>query len=279
MIVIRLNGGLGNQMFQYATARALSLSRNVDLILDLSEFNKYKLRDFELDKYNLEAKINKREYFLRLICLKLKLYKVIKPYWMETNIAYDKTIKNLGRNAYLEGYFQSELYFRNIRNILLKDFVIKEDISEYAKSIKENISEKKISISIHLRRGDYVFDKVTSNIHGVCSLEYYKQAMSLINKKFRKINYFIFSDDITWVKYNLELQNATYVEHCNTPHEDMYLMSLCDHNIIANSSFSWWAAWLNNNHKKIVIAPKNWFKNQKYLQYSTGIACESWIKI
>ena len=88
MIIIRLNGGLGNQMFQYATARALSLSRNVELILDLSEFNNYKLRNFELDKYNLKAKVNKKEYFLRLICLKLRLYKIIKPYWMEKSFHY-----------------------------------------------------------------------------------------------------------------------------------------------------------------------------------------------
>ena len=266
-------------MFQYATARALSLSRNVELILDLSEFNNYKLRNFELDKYNLKAKVNRREYFLRLICLKLRLYKIIKPYWMEKSLAYDRTIESLGRNAYLEGYFQSELYFRNIREILLKDFIIKGDISNYGQFIKEKILEKKISISIHLRRGDYVSNKTTSSIHGVCSLEYYKQAMTLMSKKFRNIDYFIFSDDITWVKCNLQLQNATYVEHCDTPHEDMYLMSLCDHNIISNSSFSWWAAWLNNNYKKIVIAPKNWFKNQKYLQHSLGIACNTWIKI
>ena len=279
MIIVRLNGGLGNQMFQYATARALSLSRGVDLVLDLSEFNKYKLRGFELDKYNIQAKTNKSEFFLRTISLKFKLYKIIKLYWMEKSLLYDPTIQSLGNNAYMEGYFQSELYFLNIRKILLNDFLIRGNVSEYARLMKEKVLEKKVSISLHLRRGDYILDKKTNSVHGVCSLNYYKKAMNLLNKKFKNVNYFVFSDDMLWAKNNLEIENVTYVEHCSIPHEDIYLMSLCDHNIIANSSFSWWAAWLNENYNKVVIAPKKWFKDEKYLKNSGGLACDSWIKI
>jgi len=138
----------------------------------------------------------------------------------------------------------------------------------------------KNSCSIHIRRGDYT-SNVNSNIHGTCSLEYYKKATEYMQNKYKDIYYYIFSDDITWVKENLKLENAVYIEseEKRIPHEDIYLMSLCSNNIIANSSFSWWGTWLNNNLNKTVIAPKRWFEDNKLHAQSQDIVCDSWIKI
>jgi hypothetical protein len=134
---------------------------------------------------------------------------------------------------------------------------------------------------VHIRRGDYLLNPETQKIHGVCSLSYYFEAIALLEKEFENINYFIFSDDINWVKENLHVTNAVYIEseEERIAHEDIYLMSLASHNIIANSSFSWWGAWLNQYEHKMVIAPKRWFADEVMYQQSHDIVCESWVKI
>jgi hypothetical protein len=127
---------------------------------------------------------------------------------------------------------------------------------------------------LHIRRGDYISDKKANSVHGTCDLSYYKKATELICAKFNDAHFFVFSDDISWAKENLNINNTTYIDHKTIPHEDIHLMSLCKHNITANSSFSWWGAWLNQYSKKTVIAPKQWFINKE-----NEVACESWIKL
>jgi hypothetical protein len=279
LILVHLNGGLGNQMFQYATARALAKNNKTQVSLDLSEFNIYKLRRFELKRYAVQAQINTNSYLLRLLAKKIKLHKVLRDIHLERNLEYDPKVLAMGKNSYLEGYFQNELYFSNIRDILIKDFTISDGISKYANEVKYKILRKNTAISIHLRRGDYISNRHTNTVHGVCSLNYYKEAIKLMNKKFINARYFIFSDDMKWVKDNLKMDNAVYIEGTKSPHEDMYLMSLCCHNIIANSSFSWWGAWLNNNKNKIVIAPKKWFSDSNLAKQSEDIVCKSWLRL
>lgn len=124
-------------------------------------------------------------------------------------------------------------------------------------------------------------NKSANKIHGSCSLNYYENAIRLINKKISNVKYFVFSDEIDWVKENMNIKNATYIKNNNRiPHEDIELMGLCEHNIIANSSFSWWASWVNENKEKIIIAPKRWFADEaKNEQSLKGIICDNWIRI
>ncbi len=182
---------------------------------------------------------------------------------------------------FIDGYFQCEKYFCNIRSILLKEFTLKSSLSSYSSSLKKNIESFENTVSLHVRRGDYVSNKVFSDVHGTCNLDYYKKAIEYISKEFEDIKFFVFSDDIAWTKENIDIENVIYVdsEENRIPHEDMYLMSLCSHNIIANSSFSWWGAWLNQNNEKIVIAPKRWFSDDKMQNQSLDIVPSSWIRI
>jgi len=191
-------------------------------------------------------------------------------------------INNIGIRAYIIGYFQSEQYFENIRHILLQEFTIKGDVSNYTKKIANIINTShKSTVSLHIRRGDYIFNKQSNDVHGACSLDYYEKATDLMTEKFKDIHYFIFSDDIAWAKENLKVKNCIYIEseEKRIPHEDIYLMSLCEHNIIANSSFSWWGAWLNRNSKKTIIAPKRWFADSKMAAQSGSIVPPEWVKL
>ncbi|WP_166381774.1 alpha-1,2-fucosyltransferase [Polaribacter sp. 11A2H] len=267
MIVVRILGGLGNQMFQYAYARALSLN-GYNVKLDLSKIKKYKLHGgYQLDKYNIN--LEEADSFSILLA-KIRLRGNKK----EKSLLFDNNLKLLNGNEYLKGYFQTEKYFKEIRNTLLTEFVIKQKASKEMLSITKQIEAAKNSCSLHIRRGDYISDKKANSVHGTCNLEYYKKAIKVISNKYSNVTFFVFSDDIRWTKENLLIENATYIDIKSIPHEDMYLMSLCNHNITANSSFSWWGAWLNKNKTKTVIAPNQW-----YIDKENEIACLNWIKL
>ena len=291
MITIRLNGGLGNQMFQYAMGRALAFKYNKKLLLDIDEFDTYELRDFELNKYNIKAEIFTRKdnsnlkvvnpkSFLVKLFKKFNFTNLIPNYYLEKSLKYDENIV-VKDKLYLEGYFQNEKHFAFIRDELLKDFTIKQELSDSTKEIKTIIESSQNSVALHIRRGDYVANSHTNNVHGTCSLDYYDEAIEYLKSKVDNIKIFVFSDDIKWVKENLKYENIYFVEDDKKriAHEDIYLMSLCHHNIIANSSFSWWGAWLNINSQKIVIGPKNWFADEKMQEQSQDIVCENWERI
>lgn len=286
MVIVKIIGGLGNQMFQYTYAKALE-QKGHEVKIDISAFETYKLHGgYQLDKYNIDLdssikdendKFYKNTFF----------YKVLRRFGMdfsrrikEKSLLFDKKLLEIDDNSYLDGYFQCEKYFKDIREIILKQFTINQDISNYTKEIKNKIQNFQNSCSLHIRRGDFV-NSTNINIHGACDIEYYKKAIQYLEEKVENINYFIFSDDIEWVKENLAIQNAIYIDskEKRIPHEDIYLMSLCKNNIIANSSFSWWGAWINRNENKIVIAPKRWFADDKLENQSKDIVCESWVRI
>ncbi|AYJ79911.1 alpha-1,2-fucosyltransferase [Aliarcobacter cryaerophilus ATCC 43158] len=287
MIIVKIIGGLGNQMFEYAYAKALQ-QKGYEVNIDISEFDTYKLHGgFQLDKYDIDLQISstqendtfyKRNIFFSILNkLNLLPRKIIK----ERDISFCKELLEIKDNSYVMGYFQCEKYFIDIKKVLIEQFKINQPISSFTFEIEEKILKFKNSCSLHIRRGDYTH-KSNANIHGVCSLDYYKNAIEVMkNQLGNDIVYFIFSDDIEWVKNNLIIENAIYIDSQETrlPHEDIYLMSLCNHNIIANSSFSWWGAWLNQNQKKIVIAPKKWFENTKMQKQVKDIIPDTWIKI
>jgi hypothetical protein len=271
-------------MFQYAVARHLAIKNNTELKMDISFFNnvgdntyrKYRLDNFNIEENFLskkELKKIKRNNFhgqslmqriLRKIFIKLENRKPLieKTYITEPSPAFEKKILEIRtkKNIYLYGNWQSEKYFKNIKDIIIKDFSLKREMTEKTKYFLSKI-KKSESVSIHIRRGDYVKNIKTKEYHGICSLDYYKKAIKLTEEKIKNPVFFVFSDDIEWVKNNLKTKNPlTFVSGNNMPdYEEMVLMSKCDHNIIANSSFSWWGAWLNSNPNKIVIAPKKWY--------------------
>jgi hypothetical protein len=176
----------------------------------------------------------------------------------------------------IDGYWQTENYLIDIKDTILNDFQLKLPLRNELKEIALKISDSN-SVSIHIRRGDYAQDKKTNAHHGTCSLEYYQEAIKLITEKIQNPIFYIFSDDIEWVKENLKINYPKYHVEGNKGFEDMELMKNCKHNIIANSSFSWWAAWLNTNKEKIIIAPKNWLNNPKF--DTSDVVPNSWIKI
>jgi hypothetical protein len=173
----------------------------------------------------------------------------------------EKLIKSNASKIILNGYFQKETYFNNYAHEIHKAFVFKKELTGVNVSIKNDILNSN-SVSLHVRRGDYVTSEKTGIYHGVCSLEYYTSAIQTLTKLYNDLHFFVFSDDIEWCKTHLNIPGEVFfVSNNNGPNSylDMELMSLCNHNIIANSSFSWWGAWLNNSKNKVVIAPKKWF--------------------
>lgn len=280
--IIKLNGGLGNQMFQYAFACALQNKFATDVKFDFSYFEDVKsnqevtTRKFELGVFTFNCEEASKEDLanIRKPRFKSKLKNTIAKkspkafdinYVREkNNTAYDKSLLK-DYYLYFEGYFQNEKYFKQIRNDLIEKFSLKEPLDEQNQSALNKIKETN-SISIHIRRGDYVTLDYVNKIHGVCPVEYYKKAIEYIANKVKSPHFFIFSDDIKWVIENLKIEYPYTVVDFNQDKGwlDMNLMKQCKHNIIANSSFSWWGAWLNINPKKIVVAPKKWTaKKQK----------------
>jgi hypothetical protein len=169
-----------------------------------------------------------------------------------------KTIKS--SSVYLDGYFQSEDYFKSIREQLLSDFQF-PGLNETARELENEIAASGTAVGVHVRRGDYLKPDILA-YHGVLPLAYYQQAKREIESSVTNPHYFVFSDDPEWCRSNFSFlgSNAKIVSQAvDNAWTDMYLMSLCKHHIIANSSYSWWAAWLNKNPEKLVVAPKNWF--------------------
>ncbi|MES2767744.1 MAG: alpha-1,2-fucosyltransferase [Bdellovibrionota bacterium] len=273
LVVVNLIGGLGNQMFQYAVGKALAKKLGGTLKVDIKGFETY-FRSYDLNNFKISAVIATQE---EVSFLKSKnLFFKTKHVYKEKTFCYDSTVFNNKLPVYLEGYWQSEKYFKDIRQDLLSEFQPKNSLSEYSQGILTKIRSSKNSVSIHIRRGDYLKPQ-NQQVHGVCSLEYYQSAIQTLSDEFGQSSYFIFSDDIDWAKSNLNLNgDATFIDENtgNRSFEDILLMSACEHNIIANSSFSWWGAWLNQNANKKVIAPLKWFATQKI--ESRDIYAQDW---
>lgn len=278
MKVVNIMGGLGNQMFQYAFSRVI----NADA-LDISWFEESKNnpavtpRNYELDLFKCNPNILTPKQSKQL-----KNNKLLKIFGIKTGL---KIIEEKPENIYnpqmLEyksglfvGYFQCAQYYDNIRKDLLADFILKNEPNEKNSEILNLISSTN-SVSLHVRRGDYV---KLQDFFGLCDLDYYKSAINFIADKVENPHFFLFSDDVDWVKENLKIDFPYTIVDFNHGKDsvwDMMLMKNCKHNIIANSSFSWWGAWLNENPDKIVIAPKQWFADGT----KTDIVPDNWQRI
>jgi hypothetical protein len=250
MKIIKIQGGLGNQMFQYAYGRNLEL-QGKKVVFDTSFFNGSRTksntpRTFNLNQFNIKtkAKFITKSHPLLSIVAKIK--------------------RKLGYIQ--EGYWQKEKYFIKIADLIRLEFTPKIPLSTNTLKYAQIITPIINSVSVHIRRGDNVTNPCSIKYHGVCSLNYYQESFKKITEQIKTndITVFVFSDDIVWARQNLILPYQThFILGDNISNaEEIYLMSLCKHNIIANSSFSWWGAWLNQNPNKIVIAPKQWLVNK-----------------
>lgn len=281
MIIVQFMGGLGNQMFQYALCEKLKSNGNVVKADIETGYKKDELRKYDIDIFQ-EIDIEKvdsniyENYLKKAYKLKNRIIGKIFPYkkkiYNEKGMFFDSNIFRL-RDAYIKGYWQSERYFLDIRNILLQKFKFPEcrdeKNSQYLKQIKEGIS-----VSIHVRRGDYLTETNRKIYGNICTIEYYQKAIKYFEEKYPEVCFFVFSNDVKWTKENLQMRHAVYVEGNSEEngYKDMYLMTQCKHNIIANSSFSWWGAWLNQNEEKEVVAPSKWLNTEEV----KDIWCEGW---
>lgn len=304
MVTIRLSGGLGNQLFQYAAARSLSIYRKTSLLIDLEEYRDSRKRSYSLGYFTIESKINSKlnnelkddskiKKKIKFALSKLNLYIPLPiNYYFDHTWRTNFNFYNLPDNVTLEGSFANLFYFDKFRECLIKELQLKDnflssDFTQYLEKI-----ESTNSVSIHIHRGDYVEE---NNFFCNLNNEYYSRCYKYVNSHLHQKNicFFIFSDDIAWVKQNLVYlinpvinlksavsysQNFHFVE--NLPdYQDLILMSSCKHNIIANSTFSWWAAYLNKNRNKIVLYPYKWYTKEKLNNKKRVFLPTDWIEI
>jgi hypothetical protein len=281
MIIVKLMGGLGNQMFQYAAGRALSLKLGAELKLDLSWFNSSEVRTPR--EYMLGIFSFKQDFAAKSEVRKLKKREIPGPageilekvkrklipfhkrhHIMERHCQFDPDIFKISGSVYLEGAWQTEKYFKDAEETIRRDFAFTSFQDNKNLEIEEKIKSSN-SVSLHIRRGDYVNDSYYAKFcGGICETDYHIKAIDIAAGKIENPVFFIFSDDIEWARNNLPVKHPVNYIDWNSgveSYRDMHLMSMCRHNIIANSSFSWWGAWLNGNPGKIVIAPSRWFNN------------------
>lgn len=276
MILVKLRGGLSNQMFQYAAGRRLSHVHNTELKIDIDWYKNIQEdttpRNFELNNFRITASIASKNDLIgtngirntSLKDLPIAIYRKVKPkvkYIEEKHFHFDEDILHLPDNICLYGYWVSEKYFKDIEDIIRKEFILRNEHGSVNNKTIDIINSTN-SVALHIRRGDYVNNPNINNIHGTCSMDYYIRCIKFLYEKNSSLHFFIFSDDMKWVKENFKLPyDHIYIENnCgDKSYQDLHLMSLCKHQIIANSGFSWWGAWLNTNKKKIVCAPEKWF--------------------
>ncbi|MFE3871900.1 alpha-1,2-fucosyltransferase [Flavobacterium sp. ZS1P70] len=293
MLIIQLQGGVGNQMFQYAFASILAKKNKTKLLIDGSFFKRiektpgFTPRKFELDIFDnpyfmaSDLDVISFHHLSNINKVKRKLGFHYPKIYEEPSFDFQTDALAIKSPVYLKGYFQSYKYFIAYEDFIRKLFSFPVDtLDVISKELLITIKSSK-TIAIHIRRGDYVSDKITAEYHGSCSVEYYLDAIKLLASKNKDFTLVFFSDDSDWVKEQFDdlSYSKIVVDHNNGEDswKDMMLMSSCSHNIIANSSFSWWAAWLNENPEKTVIAPKKWFKT-KELNTRTLLPQE-WIKL
>ena len=298
MIVVKLQGGLGNQMFQYAFAKHLALKNKTDLKLDLrflldrKPIENVVFRDFDLDIFKIQSLDIANDYEMDLFdeeiqqnWIKRIIKKILKrevSHLSEKNFYFTKSCFLRSRFIYVEGFFQSEKYFKKIEKKLRQEFTFKHSLTKFELELKNKIVATN-SVCVNFRRSDFVELKSSKDTHGFVGLDYYGEAIKIIESKIQNPHFYVFSDDIEWCENNFKVDfPITYVSHEYKGYKFstyLQLMSSCKHFIIPNSTFGWWAAWLSNNPNKIVIAPRKWFNNQELQKQTFDLYPKNWISI
>ncbi|MBP9863851.1 alpha-1,2-fucosyltransferase [Patescibacteria group bacterium] len=295
MVISKIIGGLGNQMFQYAMGRAVAERNQDELVLDNRSFNTY-FRKYSLDQFCIQGtKITDKE------ATTLKKYE-----WNHSPFLFLENQKPIPRRAfrrenprdyfqyvadyqtgtnkpfiYLDGYWQNEGYFKSIREILLNEFTLKPEYAIKDEQLLKDLAQPD-TVSLHIRRGDYLSSKATA--YGVLPASYYQTGLDTITNRIRHqpTAVYIFTDDPTWVIRHLHLDLPMHIvsqEIELTDSQELVAMSLCHHQIIANSTFSWWAAWLNTHSTKQIVAPFTWIQNDNYSTWKKGPVPDEWERV
>jgi hypothetical protein len=275
-VTVMLRGGLANQMFQYALGLAMTETASRQLYVDTTDLDGDAKRDYALGVCNPPPqRVSSAGRFATGAARSTPLWHLFGRRWLamvpggprivrEHGQAFDRRVLSLPGSMILDGYWQSEEYFYQLRPLIERTFDWSSiATSSVAESLLESI-ETPQSVAVHVRRGDYVREAATNAFHGVCEADYYSRAAKLVGEHVTDAHYFIFSDDIDWAEQHLVLPGKrTVVRHDRNPapHVDMWLMSRCRHAIIANSSYSWWAAWLTERPGKCIVAPRLWFRD------------------
>ena len=269
MLMLQMTGGLGNQMFQYAMYQELKYRGKEVSIDDFTKYNGQETHSNCIKKvFDLTYERGTREEYNRLtdssMCFLMRIKRKLfgrkqKLYQEKDALEFFPDVFKL-EDAYLIGYYQSEKYFANVAGQLRREFsFVEELITEKAREYRDLIDSSN-SVSVHIRRGDYTNEKFAPLYGGICTTEYYKGTMRYLRESLENPRFFLFTNDPDWVRENMNDEDCILVECSdeNTGYMDMMLMSRCRHNIIANSSFSWWGAWLNQNPDKIILSPSKW---------------------
>lgn len=292
-IIIKIQGGLGNQFFQYALGRSLALTHRLPVQFDLAWYSQEAdqiKRKYELDNFLTKVEVADPDEVQSLNRYKraagpvgfLKTMFTANPkiFVQDFSYSFNPEVFQTRPPAYLDGYWQSEKYFHEIADTIRTELALKSPPTGKNADMLRQITASP-SVSLHVRRGDYVANKTTNTFHGTTGLDYYRAAIERIKATTPNLTIYTFSDDPTWVKENLKFDVPTvYVDFnsgATAAHDDLRLMAACRHNILANSTFSWWGAWLNPNPQKIVVAPKKWFADPKI--DSRDLLPSNWIQI
>jgi hypothetical protein len=263
MIIAKLVGGLGNQMFIYAAARALAQRHGVVLKLDLSVYERDHRRKVGLSAFSLNLEVAAPTEVANIT------ENAVAPpsdaWWqqgrvIEPHFHYTPDFWRIGPNAYLSGYWQSERYFNTVTDLIRSEFQPNIEPRQQNREWLDRILRCN-AVAMHVRRGDYVTSPIVNQVHGVLPPSYYASAFRKIAERETGLEFFVFTDDPSWARTSIRSDVPTHIIEGNVdaPAEDLRLMSSCRHHIIANSSFSWWGAWLCRNSNKIVCAPRRWF--------------------
>ncbi len=275
-ISIRLVGGLGNQMFQYAAALGLAERRRARVLLDLSAFSAYATWPYQLDRLRVPQNIAVDQQLRRPVGQSLPA-RIVRHLtgggvkadglYVEPHFHFDEAFFSLpGDEIRLEGYFQSPLYFAGCEDVLRSQFQPVEPLGRASQEWSQRIAASPCSVSLHVRRGDYVTNPDAAVVHTSLGEGYYSRAIALMRRLLgEEVDFFLFSDEPDFVEQAFaDLPRAQVVRtDPQRSWEDMFLMARCNHHIIANSSYSWWGAWLNASPDKVVIAPGQWFTREK----------------
>lgn len=267
----------------------LASNNQCGLKLDLSTYENYEWHEYSLAPFAIAAKIagarectvSKGKNLSVLNRILRKLTNTRSTIIIEQSLFCDSRYLNFKGSAYVTGYWQSEKYFKGIENKIREDLQIRIEPSASNKVLLDKIRSAN-AVSLHIRRGNFVQIDFVNKVHGTCSMDYYQKAVDLISEKISNPVFYIFSDDIPWAKQYLSLNFETVfvdINDAKTDYEDMRLMSNCKHHILANSTFSWWGAWLNPSKEKIVVAPKIWFADEKLNSETADLIPEEWIRI
>jgi hypothetical protein len=290
MIIVKIWGGLGNQLFQYSFGRYLALRHNTTLKLDPHfgiKSTKTANRSFELTGLNAKIDIASQSEILSLksfssgLLARIERKCVEKLPWLNSNMLVDSSTnfntRSFSNNCYYDGYWQSEEYFNPIADIIRQEIQPLSKLDSHNHNYKDQIISSK-SVSLHIRRGDYLF---ANSKYKICSTNYYYDAIDYFKQKLKNPIFYIFSDDLTWARANFKDSNYVIVsDNDDNPLIDLYLMRNCKNHIIANSTFSWWGAWLNESIDKIVISPKSWFVNpEQDIWVKEKLLLKDWIQL